>query len=312
MARPQKMGLEYFPLDVDFLNDRKFRNCKQKYGYLAPLVYLALLSLIYKDKGYYIEYSDRTKADVLWDIQASLQGKHCPDIQTLADVIDTLVADGLFAADLYHDVSVLTSKRLQRTYYSATVDRTGIAINKAIWLLSIEDMTALSSKHLILSQIVNRTNNAVNQANNSINQPNNAQSKVKESKVNKSKVSSATAQQRHPADFDYIAKYGEGNLVALNNGQYAQLCYRYGVEVAEVYIDKMAYQIRYKGKTYKQPYDVLRRWLLSDGVPLVHDGAFTDELEQGETVQAFIKRYFQLDDWGDYVPAPTYKGDTTT
>lgn len=312
MARPQKMGLEYFPLDVDFLNDRKFRNCKQKYGYLAPLVYLALLSLIYKDKGYYIEYSDRTKADVLWDIQASLQGKHCPDIQTLADVIDTLVADGLFAADLYHDVSVLTSKRLQRTYYSATVDRTGIAINKAIWLLSIEDMTTLSGKHLILSQIVNRTNNAVNQANNSINQPNNAtkESKVKESKVNKSKEE--TAPLRLPADYAIISGYGEGDIVQLKRGQYAMLCYRYGVEVAELYIDKMAYQMRYKDKTYKQPYAVLRHWLQDDGVPVVHNGAFTDELEQGETVQAFIKRYFQLDDWGDYVPAPTYKGDTTT
>ena len=185
MARPARQGLDYFPLDVDFINDRKFRNSKQKYGYLGVTVYITLLGLIYKDKGYYIEYSEKTKNDVLWDIQTALQGKFSPDIETLGEVVDTLVADGLFSADHYR-ASVLTSPRIQRTYYSATVDRVGVNINKDIWMLSVAEMKALSSKSFILRNFISRSKNEINRTENTVNQPDNTQSKVKEKKVNKS------------------------------------------------------------------------------------------------------------------------------
>ena len=54
MARISKPGLDYFPLDVNFLQDRKVRriSCRHHAAGIAALT--SLLCLIYKEKGYYI------------------------------------------------------------------------------------------------------------------------------------------------------------------------------------------------------------------------------------------------------------------
>lgn len=66
MARPFKQGIDYFPFDVELLSDRKLRRPKNKYGYLASVIYLALLCLIYKDKGYYLDYSEDVREEFNW------------------------------------------------------------------------------------------------------------------------------------------------------------------------------------------------------------------------------------------------------
>ncbi len=66
MARPFKQGIDYFPFDVELLSDRKLRRPKNKYGYLASVIYLALLCLIYKDKGYYLDYSEDVERTFNW------------------------------------------------------------------------------------------------------------------------------------------------------------------------------------------------------------------------------------------------------
>ena len=52
---PVKQGLDYFRYRMGLLKDRKLRKAKMKYGPAAPVVYLALLELIYSDKGYYLK-----------------------------------------------------------------------------------------------------------------------------------------------------------------------------------------------------------------------------------------------------------------
>ena len=54
MVRISKPGLDYFPLDVNFLQDRKVRriSCRHHAAGIAALT--SLLCLIYKEKGYYI------------------------------------------------------------------------------------------------------------------------------------------------------------------------------------------------------------------------------------------------------------------
>ena len=44
---PVKQGLDYFRYRMGLLKDRKLRKAKMKYGPAAPVVYLALLELIY-------------------------------------------------------------------------------------------------------------------------------------------------------------------------------------------------------------------------------------------------------------------------
>ena len=180
MAAPVKQGLDYFPHEIGLMQDRKLRKVKMKYGCIATSVYMALLEMIYGDKGYYIAYAEY-KDDVIWQILEFLQGKFQPSAETVSDVIDGLADAQLFSTDCYP--KIITSKRVQQTYYSATVDRKAVSVDFEIWMLSIEEMKALSSKSLILQEFINRTNNGVNRANNEVNRANNSQSKVKESKV---------------------------------------------------------------------------------------------------------------------------------
>lgn len=190
MAKPPKSGLDYWPRDVGLFQDRKFRRLKSEYGYLALVVYEQLLDMIYSDKGYYLEYDEETKDDAVWDICSALQGKHQPEPQTIADVIAGLAERGLFDGDCFKR-GLITSKRIQKTYYRCTVDRKSIEINFDIWLLDAAEMESMSKRSLILSEYINRSNNSVNRSNNEVNQPNYPQSKVKESKVNESRVESA-------------------------------------------------------------------------------------------------------------------------
>lgn len=182
MAAPIKQGLDYFPHEIGLMQDRKLRKVKMKYGCIATSVYIALLEMIYGDKGYYIAYADN-KDDVIWQILEFLQGKFQPSAETVSDVIDGLADAQLFSTDCYP--KIITSKRIQQTYYSATVDRKAVSIDFEIWLLSIEEMKALSSKSLILQEFINQPNNEINRANNEVNRANNSQSKVKETYVSK-------------------------------------------------------------------------------------------------------------------------------
>ena len=168
------------------MTDRKFRKVKIKHGYLGFTVYFAVLCLIYKDKGYYLDFSDNKKEDVIWEILETLQGKFQPTADTIEEVIDDLVACELFSDDQFK-LQTITSKRIQETYYRATVERKAIDINFDIWLLTEKEMTDLSRVSSILRSFLNRAIEKPNPPIDNTNLPIDKQSKVKESKVKESK-----------------------------------------------------------------------------------------------------------------------------
>lgn len=57
MARNQKEGLDYFPLDTDFFTNKKIKNLRRAHGAIGVLTYLNLLSRVYKN-GYYYKFDD--------------------------------------------------------------------------------------------------------------------------------------------------------------------------------------------------------------------------------------------------------------
>ncbi len=179
MARPKDGRLDYFPHDVGLLQDRKFRALRREYGYLAQMIYLVVLEMAYGDKGYYLDYHDRESIQL--DILDYLQGKYQPSTQDISDVIDDLVAYKLFSRDHY-DRSVLTSERMQRTYYSATAERKAVTVDPNIWMLTPEQMLELSSRHSLLQFLVDRANNTDYRAGIEDSRASVTQSKGKESK----------------------------------------------------------------------------------------------------------------------------------
>lgn len=166
MAAPNKQGLDYFKYYPGLLRDRKLRPVRVKYGAMGVLCYLALLELVYNDKGYYVIYDD----DLIWDIMEVLQGAHCPREAAVRDVVAALVASGLFDA-AHFERQILTSRRIQLEYYTATVLRKAVKVDFSIWLLSEEEMAEISERSSILCQFraLNHVNEVINPINDAIN-----------------------------------------------------------------------------------------------------------------------------------------------
>ena len=145
----KKEGLDYFPFSVDLLEDETLDILREDYGVVVNDVYISLLCLLYKKKGYYVPYeTEKEKKDCVWFIYKRVRGGRYPVQQnSIPKVIESLVSQGLFSGRYFP--KIITSERAQRTYYSATVDRKADSLNikPEYWLLSIEDMEKLSKKH---------------------------------------------------------------------------------------------------------------------------------------------------------------------
>ena len=114
MARISKPGLDYFPLDVNFLQDRKVRriSCRHHAAGIAALT--SLLCLIYKEKGYYILWNK----DTLFDIAQEA----CCEEEEMQAIIDDCLAVGLFDNLIYKEYGVLTSQAIQEQYHKIITD----------------------------------------------------------------------------------------------------------------------------------------------------------------------------------------------
>ena len=139
MGRNRKTGLDWWPRDIGLYRDPKLRGARQRFGVLGPYVYECLLDMAYGDKGYFIEYSGQGREDALWQLREYTAGLENVTLETLAAVVDQLVASGLFSAELY-ERGFLTSKRIQMGYFIATVTRSAVPINFDIWLLTEQEM----------------------------------------------------------------------------------------------------------------------------------------------------------------------------
>lgn len=109
MARPRKLGLDYFPFDVDFFNDEKIVCIAGEFGIKGEIVAIKLLCAIYR-KGYFIEWSDSVKYTLLTQL---------PGISDalLDQIVSRLVKWGFFDASLFDSALILTSEALQRRYF---------------------------------------------------------------------------------------------------------------------------------------------------------------------------------------------------
>ena len=174
MARPIKKGLDYFPLDVDFLKDIKVRKIMRANGNGSISILIDLLGNIYRDEGYYIQWDDDLRFLIADDVDAS-------EVYT-DEVVTKAVQVGLFNADMFERYKILTSRGIQKRYQQASARKSDNAIKNEYSLLHAE--TGLLHAKTPLSGINVRNNPPSSE----FMTVKSAQSKVKESKVNKTKV----------------------------------------------------------------------------------------------------------------------------
>lgn len=108
MSRPIKSGLSYFPLDVWFFEGRKIRRLMKAMGNESALIYLSVLCDIYKERGYYLLYSD----DYCFDLSMTF---NLPE-KTIRQIILYCAKIDLFDARLFSTNSALTSAGIQARY----------------------------------------------------------------------------------------------------------------------------------------------------------------------------------------------------
>ncbi len=108
MSRPPLPGIYYYPLDVDFTNDRKFRRVSRRFGLLAHAAVPALWRFIYKEKGYYMEWT----RDACYDLSEEI----CCGEAELQQLVEYCLEVELFHPALYQIYGILTSAGIQRRY----------------------------------------------------------------------------------------------------------------------------------------------------------------------------------------------------
>lgn len=109
MARIKKRGLDYFPLDTDFINHRVVRRIMKREGDRALGILVMIFSYIYADEGYFL----RIDANCLDDLATNLYDATADDV---ARVVGEAVEGGLFDAGLYEREGILTSAHIQQQY----------------------------------------------------------------------------------------------------------------------------------------------------------------------------------------------------
>lgn len=162
MARPLKQGLDYFPLDVGFLQDMKVRRIIKSCGASAISVLIWLLGSCYRDEGYYIWWTEDLPFIVADEIGVT---EGC-----VQEVVKRALQVGFFDAGMKEKYGILTSAGIQKRFLEVTSRRKAAFLRRDFALISI-----------------NVDNNSINVCNNSINVYSNEQSKVKKRKGKESK-----------------------------------------------------------------------------------------------------------------------------
>ena len=131
MSRIKKRGLDYFPLDIDFLQNRLVRRIMKREGDGALATLVSAFSCIYGGEGYYVF----TDAFFYEDISANLYHQTAEDVKRIL----TLAAEyGIFDVTLFRECGVLTSAGIQRQYLFSTKRRKSSAIDNRFNLITDE------------------------------------------------------------------------------------------------------------------------------------------------------------------------------
>ena len=158
MARPLKLGLDYFPLDTDIDSDDKIQLIEAEFGSKGFAVVIKLLCKVYSDKGYYYNWTE---------VEKLLFAKKMGESVSLVDeIVKRSVKWGLFEKSVFNQFQVLTSSAIQSRFLEAVNRREKVEMFKEFSLIDV------SKYRNVVNVYINRVNVNIG-----------TQSKVKEIKV---------------------------------------------------------------------------------------------------------------------------------
>lgn len=133
MARIQKQGLDYFPINTDFVHNRIVRRLMKQEGDRVLGVLLEIFSCLYGGEGYYV-CADRVFCE---DLASELFDTTADDVER---IIRLAVEHGLFDSGMFATHQILTSADIQRQYLLCTKRRSTTRLNSDYCLLPEEEI----------------------------------------------------------------------------------------------------------------------------------------------------------------------------
>ena len=244
MARPYSEGrLQYFPMDC-VMNDA-MKLLEAEFGLTAFAVVVKLWQKIYAGRGYYCEW---TREFALVFSQEVGVGAN-----VVSEILSSAFKRGIFDRDLFDKYSILTSDGIQKRYFEAVKRRKRIEADSRFLLVKVAQME------------VNADNNPVNADNNSVNADDNPQSKVNESKVNKSILESRVVAESDD-DVTTITEYLKNySNVSLSTDSIEALIEELGdVSAVMHYIRKLSEFIKKTDARIKNHFSTILKWHRED------------------------------------------------
>lgn len=201
MARPRKIGLDYFPFDVEFFSDKKIKIVKSRYGNDGITIFIYLLCEIYKN-GFFIVWDDDYKFIVADDLNVSGG--------LIEQVLKFLVERSLLKSILFNSDTIITSPSIQKRFQEIVkLRKTQVFVPAELWVLPDENTQGCIK--VTEKQVFSEINPNKSENNTSFSEINSTkESKEKKSKVKKSKVKnivSTKVDTRIALDYESIINY---------------------------------------------------------------------------------------------------------
>ncbi len=255
MARPTKQGLDYFPLDVYVDNKMKF--IQMKFGFEGFGIVVALFQHIYS-QGFYCKWTT--------DDAEMFAFENRIDCELLNNIVEISLERGIFCEELFENYSILTSNGIQKRYSEVSKRRKNANVETEF----------IINEELLQTLCIHNENNMNEECKQDVNIC--RESKVKESKVNKSKYKereiaanaaplSTEKNNDEPDKPEELVKYSEH--VEMLPKQYENLVSDLGEERTKEYIERLTDYIGQIGvKTannkYKSHFHVIKNWYRRD------------------------------------------------
>lgn len=172
MARPKSDGLLYFPLDTDFFTaDKRIRALRARFGCDGLVVYLFILTSIYRN-GYYI-ILDEDEIDNIVGCLNLNEG-------LIRQVVQFLISRSLLESILIGTDNCLTGTSVQRRFQLAMKSlKRDVHVRRELWLLGMDETASF---------IKFTQNSEKSQKNPDKSRKNMSKSRINDTKENKTKL----------------------------------------------------------------------------------------------------------------------------
>ena len=252
-----KEGLDYFPLDV--VLDTKFELIEAEFGLTGFAVVVKILQYIYGSHGYYGEWNDEVA--LLFARKIGAGGS------AVSEIVSASIRRGIFDREMYDKYEILTSQGIQKRYFEIVKRRVQTNVKNEYLFSTVAKFEK------------NVAETGKNVAETGKNVAETQQSKIKESKVNKSKGESYNAHTR--------ARFGKYRNVSLSDEEYVKLTDALKEKDRDEYIKRLDVHIESTGKRYKNHYATICKWYDED-----HKKKDTKSFDEDEFFNTALKKSY--------------------